>query len=56
MKGESVVKGGKCTTEKMSLWPRTVTIIASPRFHDDPTFQQAIVLFHNYTLIRQLFA
>ena len=26
MKGESVVKGGKCTTEKMSLRPRTVTI------------------------------
>ena len=32
------------------------SIIASPRFHDDPTFQQAIVLFRNYTLIRQLFA
>ena len=32
------------------------SIVASPRFHDDPTFQQAIVLFHNYTLIRQLFA
>ena len=32
------------------------SIIASPRFHDDPTFQQAIVLFWNYTLIRQLFA
>ena len=32
------------------------SIIASPRFHDDPTFQQAIVLFHNYTLLRQLFA
>ena len=27
------------------------SIIASPRFHDDPTFQQAIVLFRNYTLI-----
>ena len=26
MKGESVVKGGKCTMEKMSLRPRTVTI------------------------------
>ena len=26
MKGESVVKGGKCTTEKMSPRPRTVTI------------------------------
>ena len=25
MKGESVVKGGKCTTEKMSPQPRTVT-------------------------------
>ena len=31
-------------------------IVASPRYHDDPTFQQAIVLFQNYTLIRQLFA
>ena len=31
-------------------------IIASPRYHDDPTFQQAIVLFRNYTLLRQLFA
>ena len=31
-------------------------IIASPRYHNDPTFQQAIVLFRNYTLIRQLFA
>ena len=27
------------------------SIIASPRFHDDPTFQQAIVLFCNYTLL-----
>ena len=26
VKGESIVKGGKCTTEKMSLRPRTVTI------------------------------
>ena len=25
VKGESVVKGGKCTTEKMSPWPRTIT-------------------------------
>ena len=32
------------------------SIVASPHFHDDPTFQQAIVLFQNYTLIRQLFA
>ena len=32
------------------------SIVASPRFHDDPTFQQAIVLFRNYTLIQQLFA
>ena len=32
------------------------SIIASPRFHDDPTFQQAIVLFRNYTLLQQLFA
>ena len=31
-------------------------IIASPCYRDDPTFQQAIVLFRNYTLIRQLFA
>ena len=27
------------------------SIIASPCFHDDPTFQQAIILFRNYTLI-----
>ena len=27
------------------------SIIASPRFCDDPTFQQAIVLFRNYTLM-----
>ena len=26
VKGESIVKGGKCTTEKMSPRPRTVTI------------------------------
>ena len=26
VKGELIVKGGKCTTEKMSLQPRTVTI------------------------------
>ena len=32
------------------------SIIASARYRDDPTFQQAIVLFRNYTLIRQLFA
>ena len=32
------------------------SIIASPYYRDDPTFQQAIVLFQNYTLIRQLFA
>ena len=31
-------------------------IVASPHYRDDPTFQQAIVLFRNYTLIRQLFA
>ena len=31
-------------------------IIASPHYHDDPTFQQAIILFRNYTLLRQLFA
>ena len=27
------------------------SIIASPRYRDDPTFQQAIVLFRNYTLL-----
>ena len=27
------------------------SIIALPRFRNDPTFQQAIVLFQNYTLI-----
>ena len=27
------------------------SIVASPRYHDDPTFQQAIVLFQNYTLL-----
>ena len=27
------------------------SIIASTRYRDDPTFQQAIVLFWNYTLI-----
>ena len=32
------------------------SIIASPCYLNDPTFQQAIVLFQNYTLIRQLFA
>ena len=26
-------------------------IIASPHYRDDPTFQQAIILFQNYTLI-----
>ena len=31
-------------------------IITSPSYRDDPTFQQAIVLFRNYTLIQQLFA
>ena len=31
-------------------------IVASPRYRNDPTFQQAIILFRNYTLIRQLFA
>ena len=31
-------------------------IVTSPHYRDDPTFQQAIVLFRNYTLIRQLFA
>ena len=32
------------------------SIVAFPCFHDDPTFQQAIVVFQNYVLIRQLFA
>ena len=32
------------------------SIIASPCYINDPTFQQAIILFRNYTLIRQLFA
>ena len=32
------------------------SIIASSHFHNDPTFQQAIVLFRNYILLRQLFA
>ena len=32
------------------------SIVTSPRYHDDPTFQQAIILFWNYTLLRQLFA
>ena len=27
------------------------SIIASTCYHDDPTFQQAIVLFRNYTLL-----
>ena len=27
------------------------SIIASPRYHDDPTFQQAIILFRNYILL-----
>ena len=26
-------------------------VITSPRYRNDPTFQQAIVLFRNYTLI-----
>ena len=26
-------------------------VVTSPRYRDDPTFQQAIVLFRNYTLI-----
>ena len=32
------------------------SIVASSHYRDDPTFQQAIVLFWNYTLLRQLFA
>ena len=31
-------------------------IITSPRYREDPIFQQAIVLFRNYTLLQQLFA
>ena len=27
------------------------SIITSPHYRDDPTFQQAIVLFRNYTLL-----
>ena len=26
-------------------------VTTSPHYHDDPTFQQAIILFRNYTLI-----
>ena len=32
------------------------SVITSTHYRDDPTFQQAIVLFRNYTLLRQLFA
>ena len=32
------------------------SIVTSPRYCNDPTFQQAIILFWNYTLIQQLFA
>ena len=28
VKGESIVTGGKCTTEKISLRPRTVTVVS----------------------------
>ena len=31
-------------------------ILALPLYHDDPIFPQAITLFHNYVLIRQIFA
>ena len=31
-------------------------ILASALYHDDPIFPQAITLFHNYVLIRQMFA
>ena len=31
-------------------------IIASTLYHNDPIFPQAITLFHNYVLIRQMFA
>ena len=31
-------------------------IIASTLYHNDPVFLQAITLFHNYVLIRQMFA
>ena len=31
-------------------------ILASALYHDDPEFPQTITLFHNYVLIRQMFA
>ena len=31
-------------------------ILASALYHNDPIFPQAITLFHNYVLIRQMFA
>ena len=31
-------------------------IITSALYHNDPIFLQAITLFHNYVLIRQMFA
>ena len=31
-------------------------ILASAQYHDDPVFPQAITLFRNYVLIRQMFA
>ena len=31
-------------------------ILASALYHDNPVFPQAITLFHNYVLIRQMFA
>ena len=31
-------------------------ILASALYHDNPIFPQAITLFHNYVLIRQMFA
>ena len=31
-------------------------IITSPLYHNNPVFPQAIILFHNYVLIHQMFA
>ena len=31
-------------------------IISSALYHDDPAFTQAIIIFRNYVLIRQLFS
>ena len=31
-------------------------IVLSALYHDDPTFTQAVIIFQNYVLIRQLFS